>query len=224
MPASAEKSGTKVVANENLLDQLNWRYATKKFDADRKISPLDWATLEEAMILAPSSFGLQPYKFFVINDKATREKIKAAAWNQSQITDASHLVVFAARKTMAAEDVQKLIDRTSEVRNIPAPALEEYRKMMMGSIAMKGPEKLADWAGRQTFLPLGFFLSAAALLGIDACPMEGFDPAKVDAILGLEKLGYGSVALATAGYRSADDNYAKLAKVRFEAKDIIVTI
>ncbi len=125
---------------------------------------------------------------------------------------------------MVAEDAQKLIDRISEVRNIPAPGLEEYRKMLMGSITMMSPERAAAWAGRQAFLPLGFFLSAAALLSIDACPMEGFDPAKVDAILGLEKLGYGSVALATAGYRSADDKYAQLAKVRFEAKDMIVTI
>lgn len=223
MPASTEKN-SKIVANEALLEQLRWRYATKKFDATKKISPEDWATLEEALLLAPSSFGLQPWKFFVIRDPALRAKLKAASWNQSQVTDASHYVVFAIRKGLNEEDVQKLIDRVSDVRNIPTQNLEEYKKIMLGSISVRTPEQLDAWCARQVYIALGIFLASAAVLGIDACPMEGFEPKKFDEILGLEKLGYTAVVMATAGYRSKEDHYGELAKVRFEAKDVIVGI
>jgi nitroreductase len=223
MPASTEKT-SKIVANEALLEQLRWRYATKKFDATKKISPEDWATLEEALLLAPSSFGLQPWKFFVIRDPALRAKLKAASWNQSQVTDASHYVVFAIRKGLNEEDVQKLIDRVSDVRNIPTQNLEEYKKIMLGSISVRTPEQLDAWCARQVYIALGIFLASAAVLGIDACPMEGFEPKKFDEILGLEKLGYTAVVMATAGYRSKEDHYGELAKVRFEAKDVIVGI
>jgi len=223
MAAVTEKQ-SKIVANEALLEQLRWRYATKKFDTARKISPEDWATLEEALLLAPSSFGLQPWKFFVIRDPALREKLKGAAWHQTQVVDASHFVVFAARKGIAEADVQKLIDRVSDIRNIPAAKLEEYKKIMQASISMKSPEQLDAWCARQVYIALGFFLSSAAVLGIDACPMEGFEPKKFDEILGLEKLGYTAVVMATAGYRSKEDHYGELAKVRFEAKEVIVGI
>lgn len=208
------------VSSESLLRQFNWRYATKKFDATRKITREDWATLERALVLAPSSYGLQPWKFFVIDDAAARAKLKGAAWNQSQITDASHLVVFAIKKDLAVADVERYVQRIAEVRKVSAATLDGFKQMMVGSLTKPGFDATA-WAARQACIALGFFLSAAALMNIDACPMEGFDPAQFDEILGLSKQGYGSVVVATAGYRAADDGYAALAKVRFEIKDVV---
>ena len=208
------------VNSEALLRQINWRYATKKVDATRKITHEDWATLERALVLAPSSYGLQPWKFFVIDDAATRAKLKGVAWNQSQITDASHLVVFAIKKDLAVADVERYVQRIAEVRKVSATTLEGFKGMMVGTLTKPGFDA-KGWSARQAYLALGFFLSAAALMNIDACPMEGFDPAQFDEILGLSKQGYGSVVVATAGYRAADDAYAGLAKVRYELKDVV---
>ncbi|MGC8642953.1 MAG: NAD(P)H-dependent oxidoreductase [Isosphaeraceae bacterium] len=213
----------KPIADEVLLRQLQWRCATKKFDPQRKISSQDWQTLEQALVNAPSSFGLQPWKFFVITDPALREKLKAASRNQAQITDASHLVVFAVKENLGLADVERHLARVSEVRGLDVASLEGYKQMMLGSLK-RPAEEVNNWATRQVYIALGFFLSAAAMLGIDACPMEGFEPAKYDEILGLPRLGYAARVLATAGYRAADDPYLKLAKVRFKSEDVIVHI
>lgn len=210
-----------------ILSQLSWRYATKKFDPARKIAPELWSTLEQAAMLAPSSYGLQPWKFVVVTDPAIRQKLRVVSWNQPQITDASHLVVFARRSELSSSDVQRWIDRISQVRSVPPEALAGFRDMMLGSVANPGsvPGGSFDiWISRQIYIALGFFLSAAAMLGIDACPMEGFDPAKYDEILGLPALGYRSTVLGAAGYRSPDDAMApdKTAKARFPATDVIV--
>jgi nitroreductase len=215
-------SANRVVSNEALIAQLNWRYAVKKFDPSRKISEADWATLEKALALSPSSYGLEPWKIVHVKDAAIRAKLRPAAYGQSQVTDASHMLVFASRKGFNASDVQKLIDRVSVVRNIPVAALEDYKKMMLGMLSSLTPELADAWSARQTYIALGVFLTSAAVLGIDACPMEGFNPAQFDEILGLEKLGYTARAIATAGYRAADDGYGKLAKVRFT--DSMITV
>jgi nitroreductase len=208
------------VSQETLLGQLRWRYATKRFDPDRKIEPENWRTLEQALVHAPSSFGLQPWKFFVITDSALRARLKAASWNQAQISDASHLVVFAVRRDLGAADVDRYIARIAEVRGLPVEALEGFRNTMLGSLR-RPAEEVRAWAARQVYIALGFFLSAAAILGIDACPMEGFQPEKYDEILGLTGKGYAATVLAAAGYRSPDDPYLKLAKVRFRTEDVI---
>lgn len=210
-----------------VLTQLAWRYATKKFDPARRIAPEHWSALEQAALLAPSSYGLQPWKFVVVSDPALRQKLRAVSWNQPQITDASHLIVFARRAEMAPADVQRWIDRVAEVRHAPPAALAGFRDMMLGTIANPGsvPGGSFDtWTSRQVYIALGFFLSAAALLGIDACPMEGFDPAQYDQILGLPTLGYKATVVAAAGYRAADDAVApdKMAKARFPASDVIL--
>lgn len=216
-----------VVPAETLLSQLSWRYATKKFDPTRKIPAPAWSALEQAAILAPSSYGLQPWKFVVITDAALRSKLREASWNQPQITDASHMVVFARRREMTPDDVNHFVDRIVEVRHAPREALAGYRDMMLGSVAspatMPGGNFDA-WTSRQVYIALGFFLSAAAMLGIDACPMEGFDPAKYDEILGLSALGYCATVVATAGYRAPDDDFApsKSAKVRFPESEVIM--
>jgi nitroreductase len=213
----------KPVDNDTIVRQLQWRYATKKFDPSRKIAPEDWHTLEQALIYAPSSYGLQPWKFFVVTDPAVRAKLHAVSWNQAQIVDASHLVVFAVKKNLEAADVDRYLKRIAEVRGVTLESLEAPKQMMLGSL--KRPvEEVNAWATRQVYIALGFFLSAAAMLGIDACPMEGFQPDKYDEILGLTKLGYGSVVLGAAGYRSANDQAVKHPKVRFKVEDVVAHV
>ncbi len=207
---------------EQLLNALNWRYATKVFDSARKIPADVWQTLERALVLSPSSYGLQPYRFLVINDPAKRVGLLPHSWNQKQVVDCSHYVVFTARTQMTETDVDKLIARITDVRKIPAASLNFLRDMMMGDL-IKGPRSRTahEWATRQTFIALGNLLTCAAVLGVDACPMEGFVPAEYDRLLGLESSGYASVVCCALGYRAAGDKYAGLPKVRFEIKDLV---
>lgn len=206
-----------------LVERLKWRYAVKKFDPARKIEGRLWNALEEALVLSPSSYGLQPWRFFVVDDPALRAKLKGASWNQSQITDAARLVIFAGRKDFGARDVERLIARIAEVRG-PSDSLDSYKQMMLGSIGRKKAEELGAWVARQVYIALGNFLASAAALGVDACPMEGFDPAQYDEILGLPAKGYTALVVATAGYRAADDAYASQPKVRYAKNDVVTHI
>lgn len=208
------------VSAEDLVGQLGWRYATKKFDAGRKIPAGVWAALERSLVLSPSSFGLQPWRFVVVDDPAVRTRLRAVSWNQSQVTDASHLVVLARRTTMTDSDVDRYIARIAAVRGVAESSLEDFRKMMLGSLHAPGAD-LAGWAAKQVYIALGFFLSAAAMVGVDACPMEGIDAEKYDEILGLPAQGYNAVVAAAAGYRAADDWLAGLPKVRFPEADVV---
>jgi len=205
-----------IISSQQLLDRLNWRYATKQFDSTRKISAQDWATLEEALRLSPSSGGLQPWKFVVVTDPAMRAKLSPASYGQPQITHASHLVVFSAKRNLSEADVDEFIRHTAVTRGIPEESLAQYRGALVGGIIQAQDEqgRLA-WARNQAYIALGNFLTSAALLGIDACPMEGFDRAQYDEILGLKAQGYASAVIATAGYRASTDKYAEAAKVRF---------
>jgi len=205
-----------------LLNALNWRYATKVFDPARKIPAGVWQTLEHALVLSPSSYGLQPYRFLVINDPARRAELLPHSWNQKQVVDASHYVVFTARTRMTEADVDKLIARTTDVRKIPAVSLNFYRDMMLGDL-VKGPRSQIthEWAARQAFIALGNLMTCAAVLSVDACPMEGFVPAEYDRVLGLQNSGYASVVCCALGYRAVSDKYAGLPKVRFEIKDLV---
>ncbi len=215
----------KTIAPDQLLEQLNWRYATKQFDATRKIPADQWAALEDALVLSPSSFGLQPWAFVVVDDPKVREELKAASWNQTQITDASHLVVFAARTDVTAEDLDRFFARIAEVRGVPQESLAAYRGMIDGSIlqARDTPAR-AIWTARQVYIALGTLLNSAALMGLDACPMEGIDPVAYNRILGLEEKGLTALMVATVGYRSPEDGYANLPKVRYEKKDVVLHV
>jgi nitroreductase len=205
-----------------LLSALNWRYATKVFDPGKKIPAEVWQTLERALVLSPSSYGLQPYRFLVINDPAKRAALLPHSWNQKQVVDASHFVVFTARTRMTEADVDKLIARTTDVRKIPAESLNFYRDMMLGDL-VKGPRsRMAhEWAARQAYIALGNLMTCAAVLGVDACPMEGFVPSEYDRVLGLENSGYATVVCCALGYRAANDKYASLPKVRFELQELV---
>lgn len=213
------------ITNEQLLSQLNWRYATKAFDPAAKISAADWSTLEQALILTPTSYGFQPYRFYVLTDAATREKLVPVSWNQRQVADSSHFVVFAAKESVSEADVDHYMARTAEVRGTTPDTLASFKGMLMSDI-VNGPRSAwqHEWATRQTYIALGNFMTSAALLGIDTCPMEGLDPAAYDDILGLKGSGYKTVVACAAGYRAAADKYAAAPKVRFPASELIVRI
>ena len=211
-------------APEDVLAPLRRRYATKAFDPARKIDPATWAALEQAAVLAPSSYGLQPWNFVVVTDPAVRKQLHPASWNQAQVLDASHLVVFAAKNPPTAADVERHVANAEAVRGQPAGSLDALKQMILGSLSRMSPADAHAWAARQCYIPLGVFLSAAAHLGVDACPMEGFQPEKYDEILGLTARGLKSVVIATAGYRSATDKYAAAAKVRFPVDEVVIRV
>jgi nitroreductase len=201
---------------------LNWRYAVKVFDGSRQIEPTTWAALENSLVMSPSSYGLQPWKFLVIHDPALRAELRPHSWNQSQITDASHLVVFLAKREITEADLDRLIDATSTTRGVPAEQLSFYQDLMQKNL-IDGPQsqQIEGWTARQVYVALGTFMTTAALLGVDTCPIEGFSPPEYDRILGLESSPYRSCVVCAAGYRDASDKYAGLAKVRYAPSELI---
>ena len=213
------------VSEPQLLQALQWRYATKAFDSNRKIPAATWATLQEALVLSASSFGLQPYQFIVVNDPATRSKLMPHAWNQRQVVDASHFVVFAARTAMTEAEIDRFLGRIVAARGGSREALAGYRQMMTGSLlGNEASARIPHWAARQAYIALGNLLTCSAVLGVDACPMEGFVPAEFDKVLGLTAQGYAAVVCCALGYRSADDKYAAAPKVRFPVAELVKTI
>ncbi len=210
------------IKGEQLLTQLNWRYATQQFDPSRKIPPEHWAAMEEALILSPSSYGLQPWTFVVITDQKMRERLFPSTWNQRQILDCSHFVVFTARTKITQEDIDRHVARTAELRGGTVEALRRFREAMAGDLVTGGRAAQArQWATQQAYIALGNFMTSAALLGIDTCPMEGFKPEEYDEILDLTAKRLASVVCCAAGYRSADDKNAGQKKVRFARTDVI---
>jgi nitroreductase len=211
-------------SGETIVEQLNWRYAVKKFDAAKRISDENWNTLEHSLILAPSSYGLQPYKFIVVTDEVVKKELTPAAYGQTQIADCSHLVVVAYKKVLTDADVAHFVDRIVEVRNLPRESMADYENTMKAS-AQKAINEgyIETWNSRQAYIALGFLLETAALLEVDACPMEGFDPAEFNRILGLED--YSAVALCPLGYRDRENDWmANLPKVRFLNEELIQRI
>ncbi len=210
------------ITHDTLLEALRWRYATKVFDPSRTIPQDVWDTLATSLVLTPSSFGLQPYRFIVITDPELKAKLRPVSWGQSQVTDCSHLVVFTAKRTMTEADVDHFIQRISEVRGVKPADLGGYRDMMVKTLVVGGRSgRVAEWAADQVYIALGQFMAAAALLGLDTCPMEGIDPAQYDAILGLEDSPYRTVVACPVGYRGDGDKYATLAKVRFPDAELV---
>jgi nitroreductase len=203
--------------------QMRWRYATKKFDTDRKIPDETWSALEQSLILSPSSFGLQPWKFVIVTSQEMKERLLPASYGQSQVRDCSHLVVFAARSPMTEDDVHRFLDRIVHVRGVTRESLAGFQKVMLAFLA-KPPEgmSLNEWAARQAFIALGTFMTAAAAIGVDTCPLEGIVPVKYDEILELPAMGYHTVVACAAGYRAKEDRYATVPKVRFATEDVVI--
>lgn len=215
----------KPIPEADLLAALRWRYAVKKFDPTRPVPEAQWRALIEATVLAPSSFGMQPWRFVVVEDRKVREALVAHSWGQRQVVDASHVVVFAQRVGIAAADVDRYVQRIAEVRKVPPATLDGYKKVMLGFVGQPKEKFDVDaWCGRQLYIALGFFMAAGAQLGIDTCPMEGIDPAKYDELLGLTGSGYRTVCACPIGYRAADDKYATTPKVRFTTEELVKVV
>lgn len=204
------------------IENLNWRYATKKFDASKKVSKKDLENLLEATALSASSYGLQPYEILVVEDAAMRSTLQPAAWGQSQITEASHLIVLANQSTFGEELVDDYLNNVSETRGIPSNDLQGYSDFMKSKLMPLSESAKATWTARQTYIALGNLLSAAADLKIDTCPMEGFDSAQFNEILGLSKRGLNAAVLVAVGYRSKEDKTQHYKKVR-KAKENLIT-
>lgn len=210
------------ITTANLLESLKWRYATKKFDSSKTIAPEVWAALENALVLTPSSYGLQPWKFLIITNPEIKEQLKRLSWNQAQVTDCSHYVVFTIKKNLTAQHIDHFVEQTATIRGIPAESMKGYRDIMVGDIVYGARSlNVNEWATRQAYIALGNFMTSAALVGIDTCPMEGIDPAKYDRLLGLPEKGFATVVACAAGYRAEDDKYATLAKVRFPNSEVV---
>jgi nitroreductase len=201
---------------------LRWRYATKKFDPSRKIPEREFSGLLESLRLAPSSYGLQPWKFVIVRDKALRKILREHAWDQPQVTDASHFIVLCALKTMDENYVKTFTAQIAQARGVARESLTDYEQMMLGPLKALSPAALSVWMKRQVYLALGMLLAQCAHKKIDSCPMEGFDAKKFDEILGLEKLNLESIVLCPIGYRAKDDQYAGLKKVRFTKSEVFI--
>ncbi|MGB5608937.1 NAD(P)H-dependent oxidoreductase [Eudoraea sp.] len=206
----------------NYLESLNWRYATKKFDSQKQISEEDLNTLLEAIRLSPSSYGLQPYHIYIIKDMDLREKLKAASWGQSQITDASHLIVFANNTSFDTDLIDNYLTNVSDTRDIELNNLQPYGDFMKSKL-IDLPDNIKEtWTARQTYLALGNLLSAAADLKIDTCPMEGFEAETYNELLGLKDKRLNTSVVAAIGYRSEEDDTQHYKKVR-QSKELLFT-
>jgi len=206
----------------NIIDKLNWRYATKEFDASKKLSKSQLDLLIEATNLTPSSFGLQPYSIVVIEDEELRAKMQEAAWNQPQTTAASQLILFAVKTDLSEKDIDAFIQNISQTRNIPVEALAEYDGMMKGFLKQMSKEDIITWAAKQAYIALGQLMVTAAVEGIDTCPMEGFDKNEFDKLLGFKEKNLSTAVMAAVGFRSNDDKYQHLAKIRKPLDEMVI--
>ncbi|TSJ43468.1 NAD(P)H-dependent oxidoreductase [Mucilaginibacter corticis] len=208
----------------SLLDKLNWRYATKKFDENKKISPEQLYELLSAVQLAPSSAGLQAYRIIVVENPEVKQKLREAARGQQQLTTASHVIVFAAETNLDSEYVKNYIDRIAATRGVDRANLEAFEKNITHNINLMTEDVKIVWNHKQSYIALGVLLSAAADLGIDACPMEGFEAGSFDEILGLKALGLTTSVIAPIGFRAEDDHLSKAAKVRRPKEELFIHV
>ncbi len=203
---------------------FQWRYAVKKFDSSQKIMAEEWSILEDALLFSPSSYGLQPWKFLVVENLELRKQLMAASWNQSQVVDASHYVVFTTLKNVTEDYLNSYLEQMATTRGVELAKFDGLRKVMMGDL-VNGPraQVIGHWAQKQAYIAMGNLMQAAALLKIDSCPLEGIDPSAYDKLLKLNDTPYTAVAAVALGYRSSEDKYQHMKKVRFP-KDKIIQI
>ena len=208
----------------NFIQDANWRYATKKFDATKKVSNEDLDTLKEAIRLSSSSYGLQPYKVIFVENPELRAQLQPVSWEQTQIVDASHLIVFANVTNIGETEIDAYFKNLTETRNIPMEALQGYADFMKSKITSLSEEAKNIWTSKQTYLALGNLLNAAAELKIDVTPMEGFEPEQYNEILGLKKLGLNASLVAPIGYRHEEDATQHYVKVRKSNEELFLNL
>jgi nitroreductase len=204
---------------------LSWRYATKSFDPNRKIPSAQWRALQESLRLAPSSFGLQPWRFIVVENPEVRAELRAKSWDQSQVVTASHLVVIASRDVVNHEIIDSYIKSLADARGVSLADLAAYRGMIVGFVDhLNANNAIEGWTTKQAYIALGFLLSSSAVLGIDACPLEGISPSDYDSVLGLAGSGFKTRVACALGFRANDDKYASVPKSRFSSDEIFTYI
>lgn len=209
---------------KDILEKLNWRYATKQFDPNKKLSNEQLETLLEAARLTPSSYGLQPYHIFSIENMAIREKLKSASWGQSQLTDASHIIVLASKPTFDESLVDTYLDKTVEERGVSRKDLEGYEQVMKGALMGLPDDAKSNWTSKQAYIVLGNVMTIAAEMKIDACPMEGFDNEQYNEILGLNDKNLNAAVVIAVGFRSEEDKTQHYPKVRYSKENLITHI
>jgi nitroreductase len=204
------------------IKHLQWRYATKQFDATKKVPEehIDW--LKQSIQLSASSFGLQPFQVLDVRDEEIRKQLQPASWNQSQIVDASHLFVFCNYAKWDSSIVDSYIANQAKTRGVSEESLEQYAGMMKGFLDKMSPEQFQQWGAKQAYIALGTVMAACGELEVDSCPIEGFESKKYDDILGLGTLNLTSCVVLPIGYRSTDDKYASAAKVRKSVDELFI--
>lgn len=207
--------------NEEIIKALNWRYATKIFNPSKIVSDEDLNTILESARLSPSSNGVEMWKFLVIKNKEIREKLRAVSYDQPKVTDASHLIVITYRTDSSENLVKERIERTAKIQNDDPSQLTGLKTMLDGSVAQKiNDGSLECWVRAQSYIPLGIMIETAALLGVDAGPMEGFQPNEVDEVLGLKEKNLKSITMLALGYRG-DDPAGLRPKIRREFNEVV---
>jgi nitroreductase len=208
------------VGPESWLNALRWRYAVKRFDPEKQIEEETWAAIEQSLVLTPSSFGLQPWRFVVVTSQDLKDQLPALSWGQTQPKDCSHLVVMTSLREVNEDYLERYLTQIAEARSQPVENLSGFRNVILGFLkATRGNH--AVWSTYQVYIALGQLMATAAALGVDACPMEGIEPAGYDALLGLENSPYATRVACALGYRHAEDGYARSPKVRFPISDMV---
>ncbi len=208
----------------NIIESLRWRYATKKFDNTKVLPQEKIDILTEAFNLTATSYGLQPLKLVVIKDKELQSRLTQHSWNQQQVADASHVLVFCIEKIVGEEYISKHFENVKTTRNTSEEILDPFKKQLVDSFKNKPAEEISTWASKQAYLAMGNLLTVCAIEEIDACPMEGFIPDKYDELLNLKDLGLSSVLVLPVGYRAKDDMFSDFKKVRRSISDTVITI
>jgi nitroreductase / dihydropteridine reductase len=207
--------------NNEIIDTLEWRYATKKYDKSRKIPNEDFQTILRTLQLVPSSYGLQPLKYLVIENEELRQKLREHSWNQSQITDASHMIVFCTYSTIDEQYIDNHMELSAKIRRVDISNTKGYADFLKKTILVKDQQTIETWNAKQAYIALGHVLQTAASLKIDSTPMEGYDSRAYEEILGLDKLGLKATLVCVFGYRSEEDANQYSPKIRKEMDKLV---
>jgi nitroreductase len=210
--------------NSEIISKLQWRYATKKFDADKTLSKEKLEILKEAFNLTATSYGLQPLRLLIISDPEVKEQLVDISMGQQQVRDASHVLIFCTENMVTSQFIKQHFKRVEAIRNTPREILDPFEKYLVESFSGKTPEEISQWMTKQAYLAMGNLLTVCAMEDIDACPMEGFEPEKYDEVLQLKEKGLRSVLVMPVGYRADDDTFAGFKKVRRGVEDVVISI
>jgi nitroreductase/dihydropteridine reductase len=212
------------IMNSEIIAKLRWRYATKKFDPNKILSEAKLEILKEAFNLTATSYGLQPLRLLVLTDPTIKEQLVPLSMDQQQVKDASHILIICTEQTVTSKYIEAHFSRVEAIRNTPRKILDPFEDFLIASFADKKPEEIDLWMTKQAYLAMGNLLTVCALEGIDACPMEGFEPEKYDELLELGKKGLRSVLVMPVGHRAEDDMFADFKKVRRGVKDVVIEL